>query len=234
MPIRTRSGRTWPDVKSSLDRSRPKETGQSRTFWCAVCETSDSNRPCLSRVVRRVGQVSALCRNTAGQNGPSSAGCWAVLCPAINMTEQSHLHAFSHSFFFPSVTKLLRYWRHVVGKLFHEVPEFISSTDRSITPSDRPNQGTGPGVCDVLREIGDKIDARLRDLTKRIGYDFDVSIKRNQAFELLGAIEGLSLEDRFDVCDLLAKEIEKLDVFMGLPQDAREDYVMRILSSLRN
>lgn len=89
------------------------------------------------------------------------------------------------------------------------------------------------GVCQVLREIGVKTDARLGELTKRIGYDFDVSRKRKEAFDLLTDIQGLSLEDRFDICDHLAKEVEKLDVFMGLPQDARSPYVMRILKNLK-
>ncbi|KAL6583866.1 hypothetical protein OROMI_003155 [Orobanche minor] len=118
----------------------------------------------------------------------------------------------------------------------HDSVSHTHNLDQPEKPKGNKRKAGGEmqGVCDVLREIGDKTHARLRDLTKRIGYDFDVSIKRKEAFELLSAIEGLSLEERFDVCDLLAKEIEKLDVFMGLPQDAREAYMMRILSSLRN
>lgn len=86
-------------------------------------------------------------------------------------------------------------------------------------------------VCEVLAEIGRKQDARLADLCKRIGHEFDVSKQRKEAFVLLGVIPGLSLDERFDVCNLLAKETEKLDVFLGLPEDARPPYVQNLLKN---
>ncbi|KAG6383300.1 hypothetical protein SASPL_156951 [Salvia splendens] len=44
---------------------------------------------------------------------------------------------------------------------------------------------------------------------------------------------GLSMDDKFDVCEMLAKEPDRLDIFMGLPENARYAYVMRVLLEKR-
>ncbi|KAL6582205.1 hypothetical protein OROMI_006219 [Orobanche minor] len=67
----------------------------------------------LRRVLGRFEQVSALFRKTAGQNGPRLGRVLGRFVP-----------------------------RHVVGKIFHDVLEFISATNRSITTFNRPNQGS--------------------------------------------------------------------------------------------
>lgn len=89
-------------------------------------------------------------------------------------------------------------------------------------------------ICDVLDKIGNKADARLAELVKRIGYEFDLGKARGEAFVKLGDIPGLSIDQRFDVCEMLGKEVSQLQIFMGLPDDARPLYVSRLLSKSAN
>lgn len=85
------------------------------------------------------------------------------------------------------------------------------------------------GVVEVLGEIGRNTDARLASLAQRIGYEFDISKARKEAFDKLGSIPSLSLEQRFNVCEILGKNVEKMDIFVGLPEAARAQYVERVL-----
>lgn len=84
-------------------------------------------------------------------------------------------------------------------------------------------------ICSVLAEMSRNTSARLDILASRIGYDHDLAKARKEVFEKLGNIPGLSLDDKFNICDILAKQVEKLEVFLGLPEDARGPYVGRLL-----
>lgn len=50
-------------------------------------------------------------------------------------------------------------------------------------------------------------------------------------FDLLGNISGLSLDDKFDGCEILAEKVEYLEIFMGLSDSIRPQYVTRLLKS---
>ncbi|XP_057796019.1 uncharacterized protein LOC131012126 [Salvia miltiorrhiza] len=83
---------------------------------------------------------------------------------------------------------------------------------------------------ELLMEIKSTTNERLEQLANRVGYDFDLGKARNEVFAMLGQLEGLSLEQKFDVCELLAYKVERLEIFMGLPAEARQAYAMRILN----
>ncbi|XP_057777354.1 uncharacterized protein LOC130995883 [Salvia miltiorrhiza] len=85
------------------------------------------------------------------------------------------------------------------------------------------------GVCEVLCEINRTTDMRLANLANRIGYEFDMGKARQEVFEQLGDIPGLSLDEKFDVCELLAYKVERLEIFRGLPTEARPAYARRLL-----
>ncbi|XP_057806209.1 uncharacterized protein LOC131021137 [Salvia miltiorrhiza] len=53
---------------------------------------------------------------------------------------------------------------------------------------------------------------------------------RNEVFAQLSGIPGLSKTEKFDICNMLAKEVELLDVFSSLPEDSKEDYVLYLLA----
>ncbi|XP_057792042.1 uncharacterized protein LOC131008935 [Salvia miltiorrhiza] len=91
-----------------------------------------------------------------------------------------------------------------------------------------------PGMHELLVEINRTTDKRLETIASRIGYDFDLSKARKEIFAQLSRFEALSLNDKFDACELITKEVEKLDIFTSLPDEAKEQYVLRILAMRYN
>lgn len=84
-------------------------------------------------------------------------------------------------------------------------------------------------ISDIISEIGNKTDARLANLALRVGYEFDLGKSKNEVFNQLGVIPWLSLDQRFNCCEILSKDVFKLEVFRGLPDDAIPYYVERLL-----
>ncbi|KAL8529302.1 hypothetical protein ACS0TY_006647 [Phlomoides rotata] len=70
---------------------------------------------------------------------------------------------------------------------------------------------------------------RLEMVARRICYDHNLGIARKQLFGILGKIEGLSIRDKLDVAEILGAKVELMEIFIGLTDDARALYVMRIL-----
>ncbi|XP_057779517.1 uncharacterized protein LOC130998100 [Salvia miltiorrhiza] len=87
-------------------------------------------------------------------------------------------------------------------------------------------------LFEVLAEIGHGTKERLDTIAGRMGYDYDVSAARKHLFSQLTAIPGLSQKAIFEVTDLLAKEVERLDVFTSLPDEAKADYVYYLLDMI--
>ncbi|KAK6151924.1 hypothetical protein DH2020_014559 [Rehmannia glutinosa] len=50
-------------------------------------------------------------------------------------------------------------------------------------------------------------DARLGEIAKRIGYEYDASLARNEVFGVIGTIQGLSLCDKLLVSNFLSKTV---------------------------
>ncbi|XP_057798099.1 uncharacterized protein LOC131014226 isoform X2 [Salvia miltiorrhiza] len=83
---------------------------------------------------------------------------------------------------------------------------------------------------EALHEINRGTETRLDTISSKMGYDYDISKARKEVFAQLSAIPGLSKMEKFELTDLLAKEVERLDVFSSLPDDAKEDYVHYLLA----
>ncbi|XP_057784517.1 uncharacterized protein LOC131001901 [Salvia miltiorrhiza] len=86
-------------------------------------------------------------------------------------------------------------------------------------------------VCELLGDMHRNINARHETLASRIGHEFELGKARKELFNLLSNIPGLSLDDKFDVCEILADKVERLEVFMGLPDSVKPQYVMRLIKS---
>ncbi|XP_057779754.1 NAC domain-containing protein 26-like [Salvia miltiorrhiza] len=84
-------------------------------------------------------------------------------------------------------------------------------------------------MYEMLAEINRKIDKRLESIASRIGYDFDISKAKNEVFAQLSSIQGLSLKAKFEITNLLAKEVERLDVFTSLSEEWKSEYVHYLL-----
>ncbi|XP_057807157.1 uncharacterized protein LOC131021853 [Salvia miltiorrhiza] len=82
---------------------------------------------------------------------------------------------------------------------------------------------------ELLLEIGRNTDKRFEHIENRTGFEFDLAKARIEVYETVCAIPGLNKSDRFEVCEILADKVERLELFMSLPQDARADYLLRVL-----
>ncbi|XP_057771188.1 uncharacterized protein LOC130990999 [Salvia miltiorrhiza] len=93
----------------------------------------------------------------------------------------------------------------------------------------RKQRDESASLMEFMGEISRNTAQRLEMLANRTGYEFDLAQARKAVFEQVMLIPGLSLEETFDVTELLAYKVERLEIFMGLPPDARIAYAMRLL-----
>ncbi|XP_042044750.1 uncharacterized protein LOC121790663 [Salvia splendens] len=87
-------------------------------------------------------------------------------------------------------------------------------------------------LVQVISKMHESTNDRLEHLAKRIGYEFDLTKARQEVFELVGGIPGLTLGQIFDASDFILEKVEKLDFFMSLPPMAKQAYVYRALEKV--
>ncbi|XP_042000290.1 uncharacterized protein LOC121749738 isoform X1 [Salvia splendens] len=85
------------------------------------------------------------------------------------------------------------------------------------------------GVLNLMSRIHEDTNERLKEISSRIGYDFDLSTKRTEIFKQLKGIPGLTMKQQFYVSKKLVKEPELMDLFRGLDEVARPAFVLDIL-----
>ncbi|KAG6413949.1 hypothetical protein SASPL_126665 [Salvia splendens] len=84
-------------------------------------------------------------------------------------------------------------------------------------------------VLSLMSQIHTDTNDRLKEISTRIGYDFDLSTKRTEVFDQLKDITGLTLKQQFYISKKLVKEQELLDLFRGLSVIARGAFVFDLL-----
>ena len=72
-------------------------------------------------------------------------------------------------------------------------------------------------------------NSRLEVIAARIGYEFDMGKAQSEVFDKLGTVEGLTLGERYELCDILSEKSQRLRIFMGMPENARLGYVKRFI-----
>ncbi|XP_047953919.1 uncharacterized protein LOC125200284 [Salvia hispanica] len=85
------------------------------------------------------------------------------------------------------------------------------------------------GLVHMLEKVHDDTNKRLDTLAQRIGYEFDLSQSRKHVYEQLGKLPDLSREQKFDVGGWILEKVERLDFFLGMPDEDRLAYVIRAL-----
>lgn len=83
---------------------------------------------------------------------------------------------------------------------------------------------------EMLSSFCRNTEARLGDIACRIDYEYDVSTARNEVFEAVGKIGGLTLQEKLMVSNELVKNTEQLELFSSLPEDARYEFVWIMLT----
>ncbi|KAG6434108.1 hypothetical protein SASPL_105730 [Salvia splendens] len=81
--------------------------------------------------------------------------------------------------------------------------------------------------------LHDETNSRLDVIASRIGYEFDMGKARQEVFDKLGMVDGLSLDQRYDLCNILGDKPQRLEVFIGMPASARLGYVLKLIEESR-
>ncbi|XP_057796384.1 uncharacterized protein LOC131012445 [Salvia miltiorrhiza] len=90
------------------------------------------------------------------------------------------------------------------------------------------------GLVDVLGEMSRNADVRADSIVSRIGYKFDLGKARKEVYAQLNCMTTLDMNEKFEAYEILAGEKQGLELFMGLPDDAKPHYVAYILSTKKH
>ena len=82
---------------------------------------------------------------------------------------------------------------------------------------------------EFLGNLHAETNSRFEAIYARIGYEFDLGKARQAVFDKLETIDGLTLDERYELCNILSDESQRLEVFMGMPANARVGYVKMLL-----
>ncbi|KAG6400974.1 hypothetical protein SASPL_137819 [Salvia splendens] len=86
-------------------------------------------------------------------------------------------------------------------------------------------------VLALMNRIHEDTNERLKDISSRIGYEFDLSTKRTEVFNQLKGMPGLTTKQQFYAAKKLVKEPELMDLFRGLDAVSRPAFVLDLLET---
>ncbi|XP_057768317.1 uncharacterized protein LOC130988473 [Salvia miltiorrhiza] len=108
----------------------------------------------------------------------------------------------------------------------------IGQQAEQVCKSKSKKRKSGDGLENLYALIGDigrETASRMDMMCSRIGYDHDLAKARKDAFECLSNMQGISEDEKFDVCEMLNEKVSCLEMFRSLPESSRESYVYRLL-----
>ncbi|KAG6436201.1 hypothetical protein SASPL_101086 [Salvia splendens] len=85
------------------------------------------------------------------------------------------------------------------------------------------------GLIEMLGRMQDDTNERLDKLTNRIGFEFDLSEARKEVIDILSGVPDLTLVQQIDASEIIIDKVERVELFMRLPETSRLTYVMRVL-----
>lgn len=88
-------------------------------------------------------------------------------------------------------------------------------------------------MMEFLTNLHNETNARLEVISMRIGYEFDMGKARQDVYDKLGSVEGLTIAQRYQLCNILGDKPQRLEVFMGMPESARLGYVLMLIDDHR-
>ncbi|KAG6404973.1 hypothetical protein SASPL_132552 [Salvia splendens] len=86
-------------------------------------------------------------------------------------------------------------------------------------------------ILALMNRIHEDTNERLKDISSRIGYEFDLSTKRTEVFNQLKGMPGLTTKQQFYAAKKLVKEPELMDLFRGLDVVSRPAFVLDLLET---
>lgn len=85
-------------------------------------------------------------------------------------------------------------------------------------------------LMEFLGKLHADTNTRLEMISTKIGYEFDIGKARHEVFDKLGSVVGLTLAQRYDLCDILCEKTQCLEIFMGMPVESKLGYVLMFLN----
>ncbi|CAA0824408.1 Unknown protein [Striga hermonthica] len=113
---------------------------------------------------------------------------------------------------------------NVPETLSENIPPFSSGGKKSSGRKRKSIESADP-LCDVMRSFSENTSARLCEIAKRIGYEYDVSQARKDVFVVVRGIEGLNLQEQLFISKILVKNTDELDLFFSLDEGAKAEFV---------
>lgn len=96
-------------------------------------------------------------------------------------------------------------------------------------PKKRKADSSDAALLEFLANLHDETNKRLEVISTRIGYEFDMGQARQDVYEKVRCVEGLTVVQRYQLCNILADKPQRLEVFMGMAADAKPGYVLWLL-----
>ncbi|XP_042005245.1 uncharacterized protein LOC121753990 [Salvia splendens] len=110
----------------------------------------------------------------------------------------------------------------------------VTSTTTKGTGKKHKVVSSDEAMMDFMAKLHADTNSRLDLVASKIGYEFDLGKARQEVFNKLEIVEGLSLEERYDLCNILGDKSQRLEIFIGMPAHARLGYLKRLLSKHRD
>lgn len=118
---------------------------------------------------------------------------------------------------------------------FQELNDYSSGNNGKQTsttkarPPKRKMLSRDADLMDFLANLHSETNSRLEMISARIGYEFDMGKARQEVFDKLGTVEGLTKRQRYELCNILGDKPQRLEVFIGMPADDRLEYLQLLI-----
>ncbi|KAG6400215.1 hypothetical protein SASPL_137040 [Salvia splendens] len=97
----------------------------------------------------------------------------------------------------------------------------------------RKQPSSDDALMEFLGNLHAQTNSRLETISSRIGYEFDMGKARQEVFDKLGSVDGLTLKQRYYLCNILSDKPQRMEVFMGMPMNAKLGYLLLLLDEER-
>ncbi|KAG6403936.1 hypothetical protein SASPL_136170 [Salvia splendens] len=120
-----------------------------------------------------------------------------------------------------------------------DVNDHVSGQSEQGTSANKASSLKGKNVSgdtamtEFLANLHSETNARLEVISSRIGYEFDLAKAREDVFEKLCTVDGLTLAQRYQLCNILGDKPQRLHIFTCMPEAARLGYVLMLIDENR-
>ncbi|KAG6407659.1 hypothetical protein SASPL_130656 [Salvia splendens] len=103
-----------------------------------------------------------------------------------------------------------------------------TSTTKPHCSKKRKVDGPDSALMEFLGNLHHETNNRLKVISSRIGYEFDLGQARQDVFDKLGNVDGLTLAQKYRLCNILSDKDkpQHMEVFMGMSAAARLGYLL--------